>query len=186
MSVAENAFVSRPLLARILALAILMVVVLGFCAGPLGLYVSLIGDNSDALAGKAAMLQRYRGLGSGQAIPTTPPGPALLYSNIPESQALALLQETVKSTAAAARVQVQGLQVLRADALPGASRIGVRVRASGDMASIRSLIYAIETARPLLYPDNLQIQARTVGADAVPVMLDFQLDISGFKAEPAS
>jgi hypothetical protein len=54
------------------------------------------------------------------------------------------------------------------------------------VASLRNLIYAIETARPLLYPDNLQIQSHATSPDAAAGPLDFQLDISGLKSEPAS
>jgi hypothetical protein len=97
-----------------------------------------------------------------------------------------LLQEAVKNSAATARIQVQGLQVLRSEAVSGATRIGVRVRGRGDIASLRSLLYAVETARPLLYPDNLQIQSHATLPDAAPSVLDFQLDISGFKMEPQS
>jgi general secretion pathway protein M len=185
VSLAEGTMFARPVLSRIAALTILGVLVVGFCAGPLAFYVSLVGDNGDALAAKAALLQRYRALGSNTASFAPPASPALLYPDMPESQASALLQETVKSIAAAAHVQVQGLQVLRGDTLPGATRIGVRVRSAGDMASLRSLIYAIETARPMLYPDNLQIQAHAAASDTAPAMLDFQLDISGFRADPA-
>ena len=53
-------------------------------------------------------------------------------------------------------------------------------------ASLRSLLYAVETAHPLLYPDNLQIQSHATMPDAAPGILDFQLDISGFKMEPQS
>jgi general secretion pathway protein M len=105
---------------------------------------------------------------------------------MPESQASALLQETVKSIAAGAHAQVQGLQVLRGEPVGGATRIGVRVRASGDIGSLRSLVYAIETARPLLYPDNLSIQSHAAAPDTAASVLDFQLDISGFKTEPQS
>ena len=170
---------------RVAALGILAVLIALFCVGPLTAYCGLIDANSDDLATKAAMLQRYRALANAEPA-TAPAGPALLYPDMPESQASALLQETVKSTAATSHVQVQGLQVLHNDALPGATRIGVRVRASGDMASLRSLIYAIETARPLLYPDNLQIQSHATSPAAASGSLDFQLDISGFKSEPAS
>jgi general secretion pathway protein M len=175
-----------PVIGRAAALAILAGLIVAFCLGPLAAYFDLIGANGDALAAKAALLQRYR------ALSDTGPGagasaePALLFADMPESQASALLQEMVKNAAVAAHVQVQGLQVLRGDALPGATRIGVRVRASGDMASLRGLVYAIETARPLLYPDNLQIQSHTTSPDATAAVLDFQLDISGFKTEPAS
>lgn len=180
----------RPAAGRVAALAILALLGAAFCAGPLAGYWGLLSDNGETLGAKAALLQRYRALAAAgvdapAAVPT-PAQPPLLYPDMPDSQATALLQETVKSTAAAAHIQVQGLQVLRGDAIPGATRIGVRVRASGDIASLRNLIYAIETARPLLYPDNLQVQshAATAGAPAGP--LDFQLDISGFKPEPAS
>jgi general secretion pathway protein M len=176
----------RPTLGRVAALGILALLVAAFCVGPLAAYCGVLGDNSDALATKAAMLQRYRALADAGPSAAVPSGPALLYPDMPESQASALLQETVKSTAAAAHIQVQGLQVLRGDALPGATRIGVRVRASGDVASLRNLIYAIETARPLLYPDNLQIQSHATSPDAAAGPLDFQLDISGLKSEPAS
>jgi hypothetical protein len=60
------------------------------------------------------------------------------------------------------------------------------VRASGDMAGLRGLLYAIETAKPLLYPDNLSIQSHVATPGAAASPLDFQFDISGFKADPAS
>jgi general secretion pathway protein M len=191
MILAERATLNRPLLGRIGALAILGLLFALFCVGPFAAYCDVVAGNSDALAAKSALLLRYRALADPNPTPPAPgrpvsPDPALLYPDMPESQASALLQETVKSSAAARRVQVQGLQVLRSETLSGATRIAVRVRASGDMASLRSLIYAIETARPLLYPDNLQIQSHAIAPDAASSPLDFQLDISGFKTEPQS
>jgi general secretion pathway protein M len=177
---------SRSAVSRVAALAVVAVLIAAFCIGPLAAYGDLIAANAEALATKTALLQRYRALADAGPSAAAPAGPALLYPEMPDSQASALLQETVKSTASAAHVQVQGLQVLRSDALPGATRIGVRVRASGDIASLRSLIYAIETARPLLYPDNLNIQSRATSPEAQSAPLEFQLDISGFKTEPAS
>ena len=178
----------RPLFGRVAALTILAALVAAFCVGPLAAYCGVIAGNNDALASKQGVLQRYRALAGANPASTAPsaPGPALLYPEMPESQASALLQEIVKNTAAAARVQVQGLQVLRSEAVGGATRIGLRMRASGDMASLRSLVYAIETARPLLYADDLQIQSHATSPDTAPSVLDFQLDISGFKAEPRS
>ncbi|HTQ35347.1 MAG TPA: type II secretion system protein GspM [Stellaceae bacterium] len=177
----------RPGVGRAAALAILAVLTALFVIGPLAAYCDLISDNRNALADKAAVLERYRLLAAARPTSTpAPAGPPLLYADMPESQASALLQETVKHTAAAAHVQVQGLLVLRSETANGVTRIGVRVRASGDMASLRGLIYAIETARPVLYPDNLSIQSHPPSPGAVPSVLDFQLDILGFKAEPAS
>lgn len=176
----------RSTLGRVAALTILGVLVALFCVGPLAAYCALVADNSDGLTAKAALLQRYRALAEAKNTPPAADGAEMLYPQMPESQASALLQETVKHIAAAAHAQVLGLQVLRSEATNGATRIGVRVRASGDMASLRSLVYAIETARPLLYPDNLAIQSHPGAPGAAPSALDIQLDISGFKAEPAS
>ena len=86
----------------------------------------------------------------------------------------------------AAQVQVQGFQVLRAEPLPGAVKIGVRLRGSGDVAALGRLLYAIEAVRPLLVPDNLQVQGRATAPGLSPesasVPLEFQLDVSGFRA----
>jgi hypothetical protein len=176
----------RPAFGRLAALGVLVAVLALFCGGPFAAYCGLIADNGDALASKAALLERYRTLAVAKTASPATPSAALLYSDVPESQISALLQETVKNTAAAAHVEVLGLQMLHSEAVGSATRVGVRVRASGDMASIRTLVYAIETAQPLLYADNLSIQSHATSRDAAPSTLDFQLDISGFKPGPPS
>jgi general secretion pathway protein M len=181
MTLAERSTVGRGA-----ALAILGALIALFCVGPLATYHGLLAGNSDELATRQVLLQRYRALAKTEPRTPAPTGSSLLYPDMPESQASALLQEAVKNSAATARIQVQGLQVLRSEAVSGATRIGVRVRGRGDIASLRSLLYAVETARPLLYPDNLQIQSHATLPDAAPSVLDFQLDISGFKMEPQS
>lgn len=176
----------RPTLGRIAALVILAVLVVLVGGGSLAAYCGLVADNSDALASRAALLQRYRALADAKMPSPAMANARLLYPDMPESQASALLQETVKNAAAAAHAQVLGLQVLRSEAANGATRIGVRVRGSGDMASLRGLIYAIESARPVLDADNLSIQSHAATPDATPSALDFQLDVAGFKTEPKS
>lgn len=173
----------RPALGRIAALAILALLVMLFCGGPLAAYCGLIADNSEALAAKATLLHRYRTLADTKPLSSSGHETTLLYPDMPDSQASALLQETVKNAAAAAHAQVLGLQVLRSEAASGATRIGVRVRASGDMASLRNLLYAIQSARPMLYTGDLSIQSHAMTPDAAPRALDFQFDVSGFKTE---
>jgi hypothetical protein len=116
----------------------------------------------------------------------------LLLPEIPDSQAVARLQETLKAAATAAQVQIQGFQILRSEPVPGAVRIGVRLRGSSDVAALGRLLYAVEAARPLLVPDNLQVQGRAASPAAgstpepTPIPLDFQLDVSGFKTGASS
>lgn len=185
----------RTTLARAGAVAILALLLLVLWLGPIGAYVDLVGEGAEEIAQKTAVLQRYRGLvdagpadrtGAAQTEPARAEpartDPALLIPAMPDAQAVALLQETVKSAAAAAQVQIQGLQVLRSEGEAGAQKIAVRIRASGDVGGVGRLLYALETARPLLYPDNLQIQAQAAAPGAPPSALQFQLDVAGFKA----
>ena len=180
----------RATLARAGAVAILALLLLVLWIGPIGAYVDLVGEGGEEIAQKGAVLQRYRVLADAGPADRTGPDrtepartdPALLIPAMPDAQAVALLQETVKSAAAAAQVQIQGLQVLRGEGEAGVQKIVVRIRASGDVDGVGRLLYALETARPLLYPDNLQIQAQGAAPGAPPSALQFQLDVTGFKA----
>lgn len=167
---------------RVAALGIMAVLLLAVWLGPVSAYIDLIGSGSEAVEQKAMLLQRYRALAAvaGKAAEALPPGETgILMADVPETQIVAQLQETVKGAAAASQVQIRGFQVLRSETLPGATRFGVRVRAAGDVSALGRLLYAIAAARPLLVGDNLQVQAQP-NAAASPV-LEFQLDISGFK-----
>lgn len=182
MSVGE-----RALVGRVAAVAILLALLAAAWIGPINAYLGALADGSEEIAAKRTLLQRYRALaGAHPRAPAERGDKGLLYPDIPESQAIALLQETVKTAAAAARVEVRGLQVLRIEAAPGAQRIGIRINAAGDIASVGRLLHAVEAARPLLYPDNLHVQSRAVTANAAAAPLEVQLDIFGFKAGSAS
>jgi general secretion pathway protein M len=188
VTIADGAFRGRAA-----ALLLLVVVLAGLWLGPVASYLDLIQSGAEQIERQHALLQRYRPLAQpGHAepamLPAGDPSVAILLPDLPESQVVAGLQETVKSAAGAAQVQIQGFQMLRNEALPGAVRVGIRVRATGDIAGLSRLLYAIEAARPMLLPDNLQIQSRatpTARIDA-PRPLEFQLDISGVKPEARS
>ena len=183
----------NPLIRRAAALLILACALALLWIGPVSAYLDLVADNADRIGERQQLLQRYRALSADNHSPAQllPPGETgLLFPDIAGSQALALLQETVKSAAATAKIQIQGFQVLQTEPLAGATRIAVRVRGSGDTAALARLLYAIEASRPLLYSDNLQVQshatqpAAAVGA-GTPA-LDFQLDVTGFKPGSAT
>jgi general secretion pathway protein M len=174
----------QPARGRVAALAILALLLAALWIGPVSAYLELVGGGAERVAQGAVLLQRYRAL-AGTLAPETmrpkPGAPTVMLPDTPEAQAVALLQESVKATASASQVRIASLQVLRSETVAGAVRIGVRIRATGDMAGVARLLYAIEAARPVLYPDNLQIQARAAALGKAPEALDFQLDISGFK-----
>lgn len=172
--------------ARAAALAILLALAAFAWIGPVAAYRDLVGADARRLADADANLTRYRTLVGAAPAATTAIDTALLLPDISDAQAIALLQEALKSAAATAQVEIQGLQVLQTDTLGGASRVGVRLKGRGVIAGLDRLLYAIEASRPLLYPDNLQIQAHGRDAGATQGALDFQLDVSAFRAGAAS
>ncbi len=166
---------------RAVALAVLALLLALLWLGPVSLYLGMIGDGAEQLAQRGALLQRYEALARAPPPEMSPPARSpSLFPAVPEAQAVAMLQETIKAAAAANHIEVRSLQVLRNDAGADTGRIGVRVRAAGDVASLGRLLYAVESAQPALYPDNLQITA----PPAPP--LDFQLDVTGFRSGGAS
>ena len=86
----------------------------------------------------------------------------------------------VFGAAVASRLQIQSVQVLRSESLPGAIRIGIRIRASGEVAGLARLLFAIESERPVLYPDNLQVHAHPGTPGRGGETIEVQLDVSGF------
>jgi hypothetical protein len=180
----------RPARERLVALALLALLFAALWAGPVSAYLDIVGSGADEISRQSQLLERYRALALALA-PATPdtaekPGAApLMLPQLPEAQAIALLQESIKKAADTSRVEVQSLQVLRSENLPSAVKLGARISASGDNAGLARLLYAAETARPTLFPDNLQIHARPGGPGNTAGMLDFQLDVSAFMPVPS-
>jgi general secretion pathway protein M len=167
--------------ARAASLAILLALVALVWVGPVAAYRDLVGTAAQHLAEANASLTRDRALVAAAPAAKRTLDTALLLPDISDAKAIALLQESLKGAAATAQVEIQGLQVLQADTLGGAPRIGVRLKARGLIAGLDRLLYAIEASRPLLYPDNLQIQTHRGDTGTREGALDFQLDVSAFR-----
>ncbi len=173
-------------LARAASLAILLALMALAWIGPVAAYRDLVNADARRLAEADTALARYRTLVGTAPATKTAIDTALLPADSSDAQAIALLQGSLKGAAATAQVEIQGLQVLQTDTLAGAKRVGVRLKGRGGIAGLDRLLYAIEASRPLLYPDNLQIQAHGRDAGAAQDVLDFQLDVSAFRAGAAS
>jgi len=107
---------------------------------------------------------------------------ALTLPRASTAQATALLQQTLKSFAADARVEIEGVQVLARAETKAAARLIVRLRGRADMSSLARFLYAVETARPVLVVEGLRVQARTA-REAAGRELDLQIDVAAFTAE---
>ncbi|MGH7087718.1 MAG: type II secretion system protein GspM [Stellaceae bacterium] len=167
-------------LSRAGALAILAALLGLFWIGPVASYLGLLRAGHDSVTAAETTLARDRRLVD-QGAGAMPQLQSVLFPAMSDAEAASLFQEALKSAAAAARVEIGGLQVLPSAPLGGARRIGVRVRARGDMAGIERLLYAIEAARPVFHPDNLDIESRE-GSGQTSSALDFELEVSGFTA----
>lgn len=172
----------RTLLSRSAALAILLGLVGAFCLGPAAAYLGWIGNNAQRLRRDEAILRHERTV---IRVAATPLGArnetGVLFPALGPARAAALLQEALKRRAAAAQVEIEGLQVMPSSAMAGTRRIAVRLRGSAGIGALDRLLYAIETAHPLLYPDNLRIRATPGGTGSNgSSRLRFQLDVSGF------
>jgi general secretion pathway protein M len=184
MKLSDPALVSRS--SALLILAALIGIV---WLGPVNLYLDALRTTAQEVDAKERTLQRYRDLlrpGAARERTADLDGQALILSDLSESQAIAALQEKLNSTAAATRVVVQGLQVLPPESFSGSVKVGVRLRATTDIAGVNRLLYDIENARPALYPDNLQINAHAVGGADPSAALDVQIDVFAFKAAPTT
>lgn len=170
---------------RAAALLILLALVGGFWLGPVTAYLDLVNVSTERTATAEMRLGRYRALAAQPAeAAATLDLKAVFLPERTDAETVALLQETLKSAAATAQVEIQGIQVLPTESVSGARRIVVRLKGRCDMAGLDRLLYAVDVSRPLLYPDNLQLLAGAGSNAAAPTMLNFQLDVSGFTAGP--
>ncbi len=172
-------------LSRAAAIVILLALLGGLWLGPVAAYRAVVGGGALRLATAEGALLRDRALvRAPEEAASTTAAQAVLFPAASDAQAPALLQETLKHAATAAQVEIEFIQVLQPETLGGASRMSVRLKARADITALDRLLYAIETSRPLLYADNLQIQSRAVRPAAPPAPLEFQVDVSGFTPGP--
>ena len=146
-----------PLQRRILAIAILALVVMSLAAAlwfPLAYLqrqdaVLLSGQHRIAelqarIPGREELLAQARLLED-----STEMGRALLPGSTP-AVAAAQLQGELAGMAAAMGGEVTTVQILEAEEAPPFARIGLRLSLSGDTATVRDFLYAVETREPML------------------------------------
>ncbi len=80
---------------------------------------------------------------------STDMGRALLPGSTP-AVAAAQLQGELAGMAAAMGGEVTTVQILEAEEAPPFARIGLRLSLSGDTATVRDFLYAVETREPML------------------------------------
>lgn len=140
-------------------------------------HASAAGVDAEALKAELASLRSRQG-----AVPGV-----LKSSN--DSLAAAELQNRLKSAIEAAHGELRSVQALPSRVDGGLRRITVRGQATVKIAGLRHALYDLESASPLLFLDNLAVDARPdksgrPGAAQDP-NLDLRFDVYGYiKATP--
>ncbi len=140
-------------------------------------HAQLSGIDPDALKAELARLRDQRG-----------PVPGTLQS-ANESLAAAELQNRLKSAIETAHGELRSVQGLPSRVEGGFRRVTVRGQAMLRIAGLRAALYDLESASPLLFLDNVEINARPdksgrPGAAEDP-NLDVRFDLYGYmRASP--
>lgn len=176
-------------LQRLAAVALLLVVVF---VGYAGLAVPSL-QHYAALAQReqqtARLLERYQRVvaraeapRAATALPELPLKELYLPGGSP-AQAVAALQDRVKSAAADAGARLGSVEVLAPRTADGLTRQAVRARLSADTRSLQQVLHTLESSRPLLLLDNLYVRARDTRSDTTRLRLDVRVDVIGFAVE---
>ncbi|MGD9510345.1 MAG: type II secretion system protein GspM [Geminicoccaceae bacterium] len=128
------------------------------------------------LPGREELLARERELqGTVDAERTLLPGstPAV---------AAAQLQGDLAGLAAAMGGEITTVQILEPESTPPFARIGLRLSLSGDMATVRDFLYAVETREPMLIVRrmDLSVAAASEGSSAENPPLAATFEIYGY------
>ena len=187
-----------PLASRVLALAILFLVIGGayvLVAGPLISEYQLERDTVDQLSGA---LERYRAVG--QQLPSREATLKSLQGTDPAREGFLQggndnliagnIQTRIKSVAEAAHGELKSTQILPAVDEGKLHRIAIRAQMTVTLEAAQKVFYGIESGTPYLFIDNLAMNARTGlrarGEQEQNPLIDMQFDVFGYTRSGAA
>jgi general secretion pathway protein M len=186
-----------PRLSRLLALALLVLVIAVPYLVIVRPYIEALGEGRETLAETVALRDRYVALAAGGAaidakvgtLRDEGDGEAAYLQGASEALVSADLQNRVKTVVQANGGVLNSTQILDATNEEGFRRLAVRVRMSGGSEALYKVLYALETERPFLFIDNIDINARTIRqregqGETIELMVSF--DLFGFMRPAAS
>ena len=100
--------------------------------------------------------------------------------------AAARLQDRVSRLAGQTGGEVRSVQSLKPEPGDGVTRIAVKARVTGDVRALQELLYALETGRPLIFVEDLEVRARLRRGEtglALDPELTVNLTLAGFRLE---
>jgi len=181
-----------PIASRALALAILILLVVGLYALVIDPLVTDYQANRDAVEQLSSVLERYRAAGQRlpereqtlESLKNSDPGREGFLQGGNDNLIAANIQARVKSITEGARGELRSTQILPVAEEGKLHRIAVRAQMTVNMAAAQRVFYGVESATPYLFLDNVVMNAR-VGlrrrgeADDDP-LIDVQFDVFGY------
>jgi len=182
-----------PRLSRLLALALLVVVIAVPYLTIVRPYLDALSENREAILEQAALRDRYVGLAAGDAGADEQlaalhdeggPGESAYLQGDSEALVSADLQNRVKTVVQDNGGVLNSTQILDPATESGFRRLAVRVRLSASTEALYKILYDLESQRPFLFVDNIDINARTIRSpgrgERESVELIVAFDLSGF------
>jgi general secretion pathway protein M len=100
------------------------------------------------------------------------------------------VQNKVKTLIDAHGASLKSMQALAPEEAGGFRKVTVRVNMTGDTQALQKIIYAVETANPYLFLDNIDVRSRRPrarrGQAASESDLQIRFDVSGYMRSEAS
>lgn len=172
--------------APLIAWSILALILAALWLGPGTMIASRVAALSERTERNETLAVRYEALVARagmmaenlRRIETAPPERPLLFKGASEAQVVAALQEKVKQVLGDAGAAVSGLQT-RPTRPRGPWRMaGLTVQFTADTPSLQKALHTLETGRPLVVIEALQVRSR--GPAGGPRPLDVSMEIAAF------
>lgn len=180
MKLTPGSAISRVTAVSLLALS-------GFCffifiAYPIyGAYQEKAGRISQ----KQTLLDRYQTLTQvDKTIERNSPQPGqrkLIYDESSDNATAAEVQKRAETVLAESGAALVSVQTLPPSELSLLRQIGVRIRMTGDLSTVRKVLHGLEYQGPALMLDNLSIAARSFRTANGQGLLDVGVDVVGYK-----
>lgn len=187
-----------PWAGRVAALTLLIAVLAAVYALTVMPLRSAYSETRAQLAEQHELLARYRAIAERRpemrdrvrTLRRRQADSGLFLSGETDALAAAALQDRISATAQGAGGDVRSMQGQEPKQEDGLTRVGMNVQVVADIRSLRDLLYQLETGRPLLFVEDLEVRGRLRrtdddGTEIAPDLL-IKLSVIGYRLGEAT
>jgi len=179
---------------RLLAAVILVLVLAAGYLVTIRPVSQLHGRNHETIADLAFRIQRFERIAESQSasqaaldrLARNNPSARYYLTSTRPALAATELQQLVRNTIDRSEAQLISTQVITGQDAVDHSTATVRVRMSGDIGALQSVLYSLEAGKPLLFVDDVSIIASSMPRTSARApqpgggLLNISFDVSGY------